>query len=243
MLTVLVADEDLKANSNCCRFLANDENLNIISASSGTSTLDKYYENHPDILVINSDFKDKSYDEIINELSSTRAERQNCNIILTVENDTIKPELDFMAKVYKLLYFPLSHSKIQRGIEQYNLDNIIFCEPNDENLQALFYKLNLFNESLGVKYLKSAIKKCYKNPILLNSLNTIFEITAKEFNVSIDSIRPAMRNTLNIVNDYRYRNQNKKVFKIFENVDTITPKNFIKTITINYLRQKRRNTL
>lgn len=239
MLKVLVADEDLKANSNCCRFLANDENLNVISASSGASLLNKYYEARPDVLVINSSFKDKSYDEIINELSSTTQERRNCNIILTVENNTYNPELDFMAKVYKLFYFPLSFSKIHKGIEQYNLDNVIFYEPNEENLRCLFYKLNIYNEGLGAKYLRFAIKKCYDEPSLLGSLNDIFKIVSEEFNVSFDSIRPAIRNTLISANKFRNTHMTSGLFKLFENEDNITPKNFIRNITTHYIRNKK----
>jgi len=202
MLKVLVADEDLKENSNCCRFLANDENLDIISASSGISTLNKYYETRPDILIINS---------------------------------------DFMAKVYKLFFSPLSYKKLQKGIEEYNLDNIIFYEPNDENLSCLFYKFKIFDEGLGAKYLKYAIKKCYDDPSLLGSLNGIFEIVSKEYGVSFDSIRPAMRHALIPVNRFKSSHSPKGVFKLFEDEDAITPKNFIKNITIHYIEHKKRN--
>ncbi len=109
MLKVLIADEDLEANSTCCQYLANDKNLDVMSTSSGINTLNKYHKIHPNILVINSDFKDKRYTEIINELSSTSKERKNCNIILTVKDNTEKLELDFMAKIYKLFYCPLDY--------------------------------------------------------------------------------------------------------------------------------------
>ena len=239
MLRVLVADENLEANSNCCQYLANDKNLDVISSCSGISTLNKYREIHPNVLVINSNFRDKSYTEIVNELSITSNERKNCNIILTVDNDNEKIELDYMAKVYKLFYFPLDYSNIKKGIEQYNLDNILFYEPNEDNLRALFYKINLYNERLGASYFKYAIMQCYNNPQLLNSLKTIFYLVSEEFNVSYNSIRPAMRNALKSVNDFRISSNNKGIFKLFENEDFIRPKNFIRIITNHYLQQKK----
>lgn len=239
MLKVLIADEDLEANSTCCQYLANDKNLDVINTYSGINTLNKYHEIQPNILVINSDFKDKGYTEIINELSTTSKERKNCNIILTVKDNTEKLELDFMAKIYKLFYCPLDYKNIKEGIEQYNLDNIIFYEPNEDNLRALFYKLNLYNERLGSVYLKYAIIRCYNNPALINSLSSIFDLVAEEFKLSYNSVRPAMRNALKSVNDYRNIIGNKGIFKLFENEESITPKNFIRIITTYYLKQKK----
>ena len=239
MLNVLVADESPESSLSCCQYLANDKNLNVTSSNSGINTLNKYREIKPNILVINSDFKDIKYTEIINELSNTKQERDICNIILTVPDDERKIEVDFMAKVYKMFYSPVEYSKLQTGIEQYHLDNIIFYEPNESNLRALFYKLNLYNEHLGAGYLKCAIILCYNNPKLLNSLTNIFEQISMNLNISYSSIRPAMRNALKSVNEYRNKIGNNGIFKLFEHVDFITPKKFIQTITSYYLKQKK----
>ena len=239
MLKVLVADEDLKKNLNFCNFLAHDKNLDIISTHTGINTINKYYETKPNVVVINSNFKDKNYFEIINELSTTSQERKNCNIILTVENQNEKLDLDFMAKVYKLLYLPINYLEIKNGIEQYNLDSVIFYEPNATNLRGLFYKLHLYNEQLGADYLKYAIIRCYNNPLLLNSLTEIFHLISKDFNVSYNSIRPAIRTALKSVNKCRNSVGNKGIFKLFEFENSITPKNFIRIITTHYLDHKK----
>ncbi len=106
-------------------------------------------------------------------------------------------------------------------------------------MRALFYKLNLYNERLGSVYLKYAIIRCYNNPTLINSLSSIFELVAEEFKLSYNSVRPAMRNALKSVNDYRNIIGNKGIFKLFENEESITPKNFIRIITTYYLKQKK----
>lgn len=238
MLKVLVADKNLEANLDCCRYLANDKNLDVISTSSGISTLNKYHEFQPNVLVINSNFNDIAYTEIINELSSTSQERNNSNIILTAEDSNILFEMEYAAKIYKFFKFPLDNKKIKDGIEQYNLDKFLFYEPSDENLTSLFYRLNLYNDFEGADYFKFAIKECYKRPKLMNSLNCIYDEIAKEFKVSYKSVRPAMRKALISVKDYRKFKGNQGIFKLFENEDDITPKNFIRIITIHYLKQK-----
>ncbi len=240
MLKVLVADQNTSANSNCCKYLANDKKLSILSACSGIGTVTKYNGVHPNILVLNYDFNDKSCLEIINEISSTTEERHNCNIILTVKDEARKLELDFMAKVYKLIYSnTIDYSEIKLGIEQYYIDNVLFYEPNDDNLMTLFLKFDLINMQLGSVYLRFAIKKCYENPKLMNSLKDIYSLTSKEFEVSFDSVRPAIRNSLKRANRFRNKCGNTSVLKLFENEDFITPKNFIRIITSYYLKRKK----
>lgn len=78
------------------------------------------------MLIINSDFEDKGYIQIINELSNTPIERKNCNIILTLKNDTKKLELDFMSKIHKLFYAPVNYRKYKKRnrtiqFRQYNI--------------------------------------------------------------------------------------------------------------------------
>lgn len=123
-------------------------------------------------------------------------------------------------------------------IKQSYLYNTISYEPNENNLRALFYKLGLYNNNLGSNYLKYAILQFYNNPDLLSCLNDVFELISKEFNVSYSSIRPAIRNSLKSINDFREKNKNIGLLKLFENEDYITPKNFIRVITIYYLNQK-----
>lgn len=126
MLKVLVADEDIKRNSSCCQYLSKDKSLDVIGVSNGINAITKYHEIQANMLIINSDFEDKGYIQIINELSNTPIERKNCNIILTLKNDTKKLELDFMSKIYKLFYSPVNYRKYKKRnrtiqFRQYNI--------------------------------------------------------------------------------------------------------------------------
>lgn len=243
MLKVLVADENLVASRNCCQYLANDKNLDVVSTNTGINTLETYYKIKPNILVINSDFKDKSYTDIVNELSSTSEGRNDCNIILTLETNA-QPKFNSMSKVYQIFYLSLedkckyANQNIQETIQQFKLDHNIFYEFNNKNLTGLFYKLQVKNHSNGARYLKYAIRKCYHNPDLRNNLNNIFQIVSLKFEISPDSVRSAMRNALTTCVDYKEKNGNIGLFKIFEN-DDITLKNFINIITTKFLENKK----
>lgn len=243
MLKVLVADENLVASQNCCQYLANDKNLDVVSSNTGINTLKTYYKIKPNILVINSDFKDKSYTDIVNELSSTSEGRNNCNIILTLETNA-QPKFNSMSKIYQVFYLSLEdkykygNQNIKETIHQFKLDHDIFYEFNSKNLLGLFYKLQVKNHSPGGRYLTCAIEKCYDNPDLRNNLNDIFEMISIEFETSFDAVRSAMRNALIPSVDYHKKNGNIGLFKIFEN-DDITPKNFINIISTKYLENKK----
>jgi len=236
LLKVLVSDKHTQENHNFCAYLANDKSLKIVSTYTGLSTLNTYYEINPDILVINSDFDDMTYTEIINKLCSTSRERIKSNIIITIKNENENLKLNFASKLYKLLYYPLDYEKIKEGIEYYKIDHRFSGIPTYKNLDILFYQLHIQNDLTGAKYLKFAIKECYKNPNLKNSLNEIYKMTSKKYNVSPISIRSAMRHTLKLFNKYKESLRNKGILTLFEDEDFVTPKVFIKIITDYYLQ-------
>jgi len=243
MLKVLVADENLETNIDFCHFLANDKNLDVVSTSTGINTIDTYKKIKPNLLVINSNFKDKSYTNIVNELSSTSEGRNNCNIILTVENNA---RLNFisMAKIYQVFRLMEnqerpSHTEIKETIEQFNLDHYVFYEPSDANLISLFHKLKVYNDLEGAEYLRYAIRLCYNNPDLKKDLNNIFKLISDFYGVSINSIRPAMRRVLTPTNKAWKQNRDKGIFSLFEMEKSISPKRFIKIITDKYLIHKK----
>lgn len=243
MLKVLVADENLVASQNCCQYLANDKSLDVVSSNTGSNTLKTYYKINPNILVINSDFKDKSYTDIVNELSSTSEGRNECNIILTLGTNA-QPKFNSMSKVYQIFYLSLedkckyANQNIHETIQQFKLDRNIFYEFNNKNLTGIFYKLQVKNHSNGARYLKYAIQKCYENPELRSSLNNIFQIVSLKFGISPDSVRSAMRIALIPCVEYKEKNGNIGLFKIFEN-DAITLKNFINIISTKFLENKK----
>lgn len=242
MLKVLVADQNFKANQTCCNYLANDKELNIDTQSSytGEMTLTKYNEIHPNLLLISSDFADKSYIDVINELSSSSEERNKCNILVYIPNSIVKLfELNCMAKIYQIRDYIPELSEIKREIAQYDLDKNLFYEPNDTTLRGVFYKLNLINSMNGAEYLRYAIIECYKNPKLLLSVKDIYIMISKEYNIPLKSVRPAIHTALKSVRKAKLEKGNKGLFSLFDSDDEITSKKFIQIITKRYLERKK----
>ena len=145
--------------------------------------------------------------------------------------------IDMPSNVYKTYFYSFDLDSIKQEIEKNLLNKNEVQELSEESISLLFMKLNLFNNSLGGKYYRFAIKECYKNPELLNCLNDIYEIIAKEFNTEIPAVTSAMRTALSYVNKFKQKNDDKPIFKIFGN-EKITPKTFIRYVVIYYQRQE-----
>ena len=69
MIKVLVADADIQQNAQCCKFLANDKELEITNTTDGLTTLNTYFEIKPNILILSSNFSDIKYTDILNKLA------------------------------------------------------------------------------------------------------------------------------------------------------------------------------
>ena len=87
MQKVLIANQNVEQNNAFCQHLSKDKRLEIIGITDGTTTLEKYLEIQPNILVIDSCMKDIDYIDLINRLSTNIREKRNCNIILTARKD------------------------------------------------------------------------------------------------------------------------------------------------------------
>ena len=79
MQKVLIANQNVEQNNAFCQHLSKDKRLEIIGITDGTTTLEKYLEIQPNILVIDSCIKDIDYIDLINRLSTNIREKRNCN--------------------------------------------------------------------------------------------------------------------------------------------------------------------
>lgn len=90
MQKILVANQNIEQNKQFCQYLANDKKLEVIGTTDGTTTLNKYLEIKPNVLVLDSYFDDMNCNEIIDRLSMSIEEKMNCNTILTIDNNKNK---------------------------------------------------------------------------------------------------------------------------------------------------------
>lgn len=86
MIKVMVADDNADYNRLCCDFLANDKNINVISSAlDGEETIEKYFDNRPDILLLDLNLPKKNGIEIIDEICKHAGEKRNVILLLFQE--------------------------------------------------------------------------------------------------------------------------------------------------------------
>lgn len=235
MIKVLVANSNIKQNFRCCENLLCDKDIETLSAYTGITTLNQYFETNPDILVLDSMLHDMRYTEILNRLSNSIEERKDCNIILTTSkiNQLYRCNI---AKVFKVLHKPINYRELLETVnimkpefQRYQLTNI--------EIEELLAHLGFNMYSNGTQYVIFAILQCYYNPKLLETLDQLFEKIAYTYNTSPASIRSCIRNALIPVNMSR-NSLNNPLINLFDNSRNITPKYFI-DIVCTYFRIKK----
>lgn len=231
MIKVLVANENIEQNSLCCQLLAEDKDFELTTTYNGTTTLQTYLELKPDILILDSNFKDIK--NILNKLTMMPEERKSCNVIITTDDGTKQLCLKNVTKVYKILTLNELNDtiKLLKNEIKYN-------ELTREEIDMLLLRLNINLSANGTDYLRTAILHCYYYPTALKSLNSIIELIAEIYSTTVDTVRDGMRSSLIPLNKYQ---SSAPVFKLFDSTKTITPKYFLEVIStyLRYIKNKK----
>lgn len=126
MVKVLIATQNCEEKTKLCQYLANDNNLKIFESNNGFSAIEYYNKIKPDIFIINTNLK--NYITILDKLSYSRNEKNNCNTILisSTPNENIK--ISNISKLYKTFYQPFEYEDVFDTVEemsQFTLDKKI----------------------------------------------------------------------------------------------------------------------
>lgn len=239
MVKVLVADENVEQTTECCQYLSNhDHMLKIISANTGIETLEKYNTLKTDILVLNSHFKDVKSTEIVDRLSSTRSERKKINIILTLNSKKEKSYFINVVKIYSFFDKPLDLKGISNTIKQIRDENK-YDEFDEDSLNKLLFSLRIIVGSYQSDILVEAIRECYEYPKLLGNFDSLLSLLSyKHNNMDTETIRNAIRSSLNDLNKYRDRLKDHPIVKMFEPDKNISPKAFLEII-VSYMHAQK----
>lgn len=103
MIKILIGNENATDNSNLSQFLSNDKKYIIENTYDGKSTFSKYIETKPDILILDSNFSDLNYIEIIDRISSLPDKKYPNNIILILHNSEEVFRLKNYTKIFNIL--------------------------------------------------------------------------------------------------------------------------------------------
>lgn len=239
MVKVLVADENVEQTTECCQYLSNhDHMLKTTSANTGIETLEKYNDLKTDILVLNSHFKDVKSTEIVDRLSSTRSERKKINIILTLNSKKEKSDFINVVKIYSFFDKPLDLKGISNTIKQIRDENK-YDEFDEDYLNKLLFSLRIIIGSYQSDILVEAIRECYEYPKLLGNFDSLLSLLSyKHNNMDTESIRNAIRSSLNDLNKYRDRLEDHPIVKMFEPDKNISPKAFLEII-VSYMHAQK----
>lgn len=239
MIKVLIADENIEQTTECCQYLSsNDPMLKTISANTGIETLEKYNTLKTDILVLNSHFKDIKSTEIVDRLSSTKCERKKINIILTLNSKHEKSDFNNVVKIYSFLDKPLDLKEVSDTITQIKSENK-YDEFDENYLNKLLISLRIIIGSYQSSLLVEAIKECYEYPRLLSNFDELLSLLSFKHNdLDTETIRSAIRSSLNDLNRYREKLKDHPIIKMFEPDKNISPKAFLEII-VSYMHAQK----
>lgn len=232
MIKVMVADDNVELTSTCSNFLAKDENIKVVSRTlDGQTTLRKYKENKPDVLVLDLDLPKLKGEEIINNLCLDSEDKKRKNIIIISGNTLLGHKLVQEEKVYTFIPKPFEYSEILKAIKEIQIEELDFPQ---EKLDFLLKQLKINLNSNGADYLLEAIHIAYDDSSILHNLQNLYFRIGFTYGVSALTVKWGLRNLvdkvnydINLATKYSIFNVNDKNFKI-------TPKFFLKTI-IDYI--------
>lgn len=237
MIKVLVANSDKAKTLNCCEYLSNDKELKVFGTNTGMTTLNTYLEIKPDIFVLNMRFDDINGIEIIDKLSLSMTEKQNCNTIITTNNLREHSLFKDTSKVYQIIRNPTNRELLNIIYQMRSENRYIKLNMND--LEEYLVNLGFHLMSNGTNYMKSAIELCFYFPKYLSSLDNILEYVAKEHNTTPCAVRDALRASLKPLNNYIgvYEYQENSIYNLFNKKIDITPKTFIEKSVVYFHRK------
>lgn len=233
MVKVLIGNKDIQKDIKKYQFLIDSNEYEIITSNSGIETINKCIETTPAIIILNSNFSDIAYTDVIDKISNLPSENDKCNLILTVNNPKDKLLLSNTSIIYKVFERPVSQDDAKETMTflkaKYELPNLSLIE-----LKSILLSLGFNTYSIGSQYLMSAIFKCYYHSETFITLDNVYTQVANEFNVSKEQVKNSIRHIIETFNkSYNIINENLYL-KVFEKKRDISPKQFLQKF-VNYL--------
>lgn len=229
MVNVLIGNKDIHEDIKNFEFLTDNDEYKIITSSSGIETINKCRINKPDIILLNSNFTDIAYTEIIDKISNLPDEEDKNNLILTVKNPQDKIALKNVSIIYRIYDYPFDSKQMRQTInylkERYEIPSITIFE-----IRTLLSRLGLHPYNVGTQYLISAIYKCYTHPQDFKTLDNIYKKIAIDNDISKDYVKSKIRHTIDTFNKLDMSFTKNLYLEIFGCVQFLSSKRFIEII-------------
>lgn len=234
MVKVLIATQSCEEKTKLCQYLANDNNLKILESNNGFFAIEYYNKIKPDIFILDTNLK--NYITILDKLSYSRNEKNNCNTILisSTPNENIK--ISNVSKLYKTFYQPFKYEDVFDTVEEMSQFTL------DKKIDTLFLKTNIPVKSPASEKVRDAIIKCCHHPELIYDIDTLYTLVSEDFKTTKGGIRSSFRTTLKSLNSFKEKDNIPKfsILNFFEKNEDVTPKRFLE-VSSNYLLNSKNN--
>ena len=242
MVNLLVGNSNINEIILLCQELANEKNIKIQKTLTGIDTLSMYWKLNPDILVLDSNLKDISMENMLNRLCDNPVEEKKCNTILTVPQDS-QLIIHNVTKVKQIISKPIKNHELTNTIKEmainFNTPDLGFGE-----IDYLLQELNFNCLSPGYKYMKSALEYCYYNPYDLEILNNVLNHIGKEHNIPMTRVRDALNSSLRHFGTTNITSKEIDINHIFGNsLNCLTLKDFLTRLTLYIIREKKKGRI
>ena len=241
---------------NCSIYLTKEKDLNVIIATSEKEIITKYKILFPDVFIIDIDNNISEVVSILNQITIDSAWLPYDNIIIIYSDKSIFKDIK-LSKVYTCISKShISELLLNSILIIANQKNQIWYDTDSlhQRVYNLQHKMNLADNTIGVSYLRKAVRVCYREPKYSDNLNIIYERVAYEIKEQAEKSRTKLDSKLIEKFDYnkikwdieRSVNLYQKNFKKNEQTlhtlfgddfseDDITPKKLIHAM-VKYLR-------
>lgn len=240
MMNLMVANKNTLELNVLLQNLANDRKYIIKNTFDEKDTIEKYFKFNPDILVLDDSLSEISIEKIIDKLSAFPIDRQKCNTILTLKENTFL-RLKKFSKIDSIVYKPFSNNSLYTAIDDLSK---VYCTPGIDfyDIDILLAALGFNSFSNGYQYLKEAIIYCYYDEDALEKFDRTLDLISYEHNISKSQVRDAIRACLKHFNSINHTYYSKDLeILLYNDGKDITPKAFLQKIVIYliYKKQKR----
>lgn len=233
MIKVMIADDNITLNDLCCSILTKDKELEIVSSTTdGETTLQKYNELKPDVLLLDLDLPKMNGLDVINNLCLDENEKKKNNVIIISGNVSLRYNLFNTSKVFRIMPKPIDFDNVI-----FTIKDIAKSKKNITNkeLRNFLFSLNFNLYSDGTVYLIDAIKLGIENPRLLRNIKDLYDYIAKLHSVSSNTVKWGIRNSVDTMNHNTTQKEIKKIFNISYD-KKITPK-YLLPLIISHFQQ------
>ena len=237
MLNLLVANQKYEESEKICNLFIDNNDIKISKSYTGIETLDKYQKLSPNILILDTGFKDTSCIDIINELSLQYFEEIKSNLIITINDRHDLYGLEDAEKVHKFFDKPINYNKMEDTVnklkKRFEIKNL-----DEADLTRTLIQYNFHMSTEGAKYMQEDIIQSYYHYPKVYSLDELYKNISKKMKTTSKKVCDGMRSSLIPVNNFRKYNTQPTILDNFAENYYVPPRDFISVFVADLYNQK-----